>query len=109
MSSLLKTFNNNKLYHDSFKNEIPIYDPEEVRFTKVLTKYSTEYNNNIFIQKICQVLKLDKKDVYLYFYELRENYSIEEIYEMMELYEIQKLDIDRIFRYIDKYISQSNN
>ncbi|MDA9216556.1 AAA family ATPase [bacterium] len=103
MSSLLKTFNNNKLYHDEFKESIPNYNPGEVRFTKVLTKYSTEYNNNIFIQKICQILGLDKKDVFSHFLVLRENHDKEEIYEMFDQYEIQKLDIERIYRYIDKY------
>ena len=103
MSSLLKTLSNNKLYNDNFKDEIPKYDPQEVRFTKVLTKYSTEYNNYIFIQKICQMLGLDKKDIFSYFLELRERYDIDYIYEIFDQYEIQKLDIDRIYRYIDKY------
>jgi hypothetical protein len=109
MSSLLKTFNNNKLYHDEFQESIPKYNPEEVRFTKVLTKYSTEYNNNIFIQKICQILGLDKKDVFSHFLILRENHDKEEIYEMFDQYEIQKLDIERIYRYIDKYTDISVN
>jgi hypothetical protein len=109
MSSLLKTFNNNKLYHDEFQESIPKYNPEEVRFTKVLTKYSTEYNNNIFIQKICQILGLDKKDVFSHFLILRKNHDKEEIYEMFDQYEIQKLDIERIYRYIDKYTDISVN
>ena len=42
MSSLIKTFYNNKIFHDSFENEE--FKPlNEIRFTKVLTKYSTEY------------------------------------------------------------------
>jgi hypothetical protein len=36
----------------------------EYRFTKVLTKYSNEYNNNIFIIDICNKLNLSKKDLY---------------------------------------------
>ena len=40
MSSLIKTFKNNKLYHETIKNKQK-YNPTEVRFTKVLTKYST--------------------------------------------------------------------
>ena len=39
MSSLIKTFNNNKLYHDYFPENRNKFNPEEVRFTKVLTKY----------------------------------------------------------------------
>ena len=51
MSSLIKTFKNNKIYHDYFPKKQK-YNPTEVRFTKVLTKYSTEYNNSLFIQKL---------------------------------------------------------
>ena len=108
MSSLLKTFNNNKLYNDDFENIMPKYNPAEVRFTKVLTKYSTEYNNNIFIQKICQLLGLDKKDVLSFFLELRSKHSIDTIYDIFEQYDLSRLDIDRIYRYIDKYCSPEN-
>jgi DNA polymerase III delta prime subunit len=102
MSSLIKTFHNNKLYHDRFPKK-PKFNPVEVRFTKVLTKYSTEYNNSLFIQNLCQQLGLDKKDTFSFFLELRSHYSDEEIYGMFESYEIGKLDINRIYRYLDKY------
>jgi chromosomal replication initiation ATPase DnaA len=36
----------------------------EFRFTKVLTKYSNEYNNNSFIIGLCNQLKLSKKELY---------------------------------------------
>ena len=49
MSSLIKTFYTNKMYHDYLPENKNQYKPEEVRFTKVLTKYSTEYNNILFI------------------------------------------------------------
>jgi hypothetical protein len=102
MSSLLKTFKNNSLYHEQFKSKT-IFNPSEVRFTKVLTKYSTEYNNSLFIQSLCQQLGLDKKDVFSFFLELRNNHSDEDIYQMFETHDIGKLDINRIYRYIDKY------
>ena len=58
MSSLIKTFYNNYILHES--NELTgKYNPSELRFTKVLTKYSTEYNNMIFIQLLCQELNMD--------------------------------------------------
>ena len=103
MSSLIKTFHNNKIYHDTFKKK-PKYNPTEVRFTKVLTKYSTEYNNILFIQKICQELSIDKKDILQLFYELREKHTIDDICLMFDTYDITKLDINRLYRYIDKYI-----
>ena len=104
MSSLIKTFKNNKYYHTFFNNKKNKYNPSEIRFTKVLTKYSTEYNNYTFIQKICHQLNMDKKDMISYFIELKEKYNDNEIYSIFYNYDINKLDINRIYRYIDKYI-----
>jgi len=102
MSSLIKVMYPNKLYHDTFK-KIPYYNPIEVRFTKVLTKYSTEYNNSIFIQFLCQQLGMDKNDVLAFFLFLREKYSNEDIYLILERYNITNLDVNRIYRYIAHY------
>jgi DNA polymerase III delta prime subunit len=106
MSSLIKTFKNNKLYHDTFKKK-PKYNPTEVRFTKVLTKYSTEYNNYLFIQNLCQQLGMDKKDLFSYFLELKNNYDDAQILLLFENYEITKLDINRIYRYLEKYTKEN--
>ena len=105
MSSLVKTFKNNKLYHDTFKKK-PKYNPSEVRFTKVLTKYSTEYNNSTFIQNLCQQLAMDKKDIFSFFLDLKNKYSDAELLLLFENYEISKLDINRIYRYLEKYTKE---
>jgi hypothetical protein len=102
MTSLIKTFYNNKLYHEHFKKK-PKFNPQEVRFTKVLTKYSTEYNNYLFIQNLCFTLGMDQKDLFTFFYNLRNEKSEEEIQIYLENYEINKLDINRMFRYLDKH------
>jgi DNA polymerase III delta prime subunit len=106
MSSLIKTFKNNKLYHESLHNKNK-YKPAEIRFTKVLTKYSTEYNNYLFIQKLCQKLGMDKKDLFGFFYELSNTHENTEIINLLDNCEIVKLDINRIYRYIDKYIKEN--
>jgi len=106
MSSLIKTFKNNKLYHESFKKKQK-YDPTEVRFTKVLTKYSTEYNNSLFIQNLCQQLGMDKKDLFSFFLELKNNFDDNQLLLLFENYEITKLDINRIYRYLDKYTKEN--
>ena len=108
MSSLIKTFKNNKLYHDSYKKK-PKYSPQEVRFTKVLTKYSTEYNNSIFIQNLCQQLGMDKKDVFAFFLNLKNRCDDNEAALLFENYEITKLDINRIYRYLEKYTKEDNS
>jgi dephospho-CoA kinase len=100
MSSLIKTFYNHKILHDNLKN---IKFNKTCRFTKVLTKYSTEYNNLTFIQNFCQQLNMDKKDLLAFFIYLKNKYTIEEIYNQFDNdnYSITKLDINRIYRLID--------
>ena len=105
MSSLIKTFYNNYLLHKELnkKNKKSKYNPTDVRFTKVLTKYSTEYNNSLFFQNLCKQLNMDKKDLFSFFMNLRKENSIEEIIELFDNdnYDINKLDISRFYRYID--------
>jgi replication factor C subunit 1 len=113
MSSLIKTFYNNKIYHNTFPENRNTYKPTEVRFTKVLTKYSTEYNNTEFIYDMCQKLDMDKKDMFAFFQELRlyyKNHSIDitndtnilnQLDTHFENYDINKLDIKRIYRFLD--------
>tara|TARA_B110000285_G_C15122873_1_gene618287 strand:- start:222 stop:1550 length:1329 start_codon:yes stop_codon:yes gene_type:complete len=111
MTSLIKTFYNNKLYLESSLKK-PKFNPSEVRFTKVLTKYSTEFNNNTFIQSLCQELSMDVKDMLSFFMNLRDNTDIENTEEylstLFENLEINKLDINRIYRYIDKCHNYNN-
>ena len=105
MSSLIKTFYNNYLLHKKLKKKYKKnkYNPSDVRFTKVLTKYSTEYNNSLFFQDLCKQLNMDKKDLFSYFMNLKKKHTIEEIIEIFDNdnYEINKLDISRFYRYID--------
>ena len=107
MSSLVKTFYNNHLYHDKYGDKNIKFNPQDVRFTKVLTKYSTEYNNSLFIQNLCKQLNMDIKDMFSYFTYLKTKYDTEEINEIFENnnYEINKLDINRIYRFLNSVIS----
>ena len=110
MSSLIKTFKNNKIYQDTFgSNKKTKYNPTEVRFTKVLTKYSTEYNNSIFIQNLCQELSMDNHDMFAFFLDLKNKYNDNEILSLFENYNISKLDINRIYRYLEKYTKENVN
>jgi len=115
MSSLMKTFHNNKIYHDNLPENKGKFQPSEVRFTKVLTKYSTEYNNMMFIYGLCQELDLDKSDLISMFQEIRilkpfnqlaNIETMNEIEELFENYDINKLDIQRIYRYMDKSVKK---
>ena len=76
---------------------------QNIRFTKVLTKYSTEYNNSLFINNLCRQLSMDVKDMFSYFINLRNEHDLEYIIELFndENYEINKLDLNRIYKFID--------
>jgi hypothetical protein len=106
MSSIIKTLKNNNMYHTKF-NKIKKYNCSEIRFTKVLTKYSTEYNNYLFIQKFCQKLGMDKKDLFGFFIDLKKKYDDNYIIALFENYDICKLDINRIYRYLEKYTKEN--
>jgi len=117
MSSLMKTFYNNKLYHDAFPENKNGFKPFEVRFTKVLTKYSTEYNNMLFVYNLCQQLDMDKRDLISFFQELRLLYGVDfcsqieilnEVEKLFEHYAISKLDIKRLYRYLDKNVKKED-
>ena len=73
MSSLMKTFYNQWMVHHMYPAQQNTYRPPEggVRFTKVLTKYSTEYNNQTFLYQMCQKLDMDRKDMMAFFQEMR--------------------------------------
>jgi len=119
MSSLMKTLYNNYLYHKKINNDTAIKHTSQndntIRFTKVLTKYSTEYNNILFIYNLCQELDMDKKDLISFFQELRLFYGkdfLSQTDKMMvvekvfENYNIDKLDIKRMYRYLDKNVKK---
>ena len=82
-------------------------DSENIIFTKILTKYSSEYNNFIFIYNLLQLFLIDKKDLLL----LMNNQDINNINEISEKFHflnITKLEIIRINKFI-KSINNYNN
>ena len=102
MSSIIKTFYTNFLFHKK-NGSCKIAD---IRFTKVLTKYSTEYNNIGFIQRICQELNMDKKDMFTYMQQLKKIDNLSAVMQHIDHTDITVLDIQRIFRYMDKNITE---
>ena len=97
---MIKTLYNNHLYQNNYKYKKS--HTGEVRFTKVLTKYSTEYNNSVFMQDMCRKFHMDQKDLLCYFYHLKQTKKIDDIIDMFNKKGIiNKLETVRIFRYID--------
>ena len=122
MSSLIKTFFNNKLYHEMIGENPQQFNHDDIRFTKVLTKYSTEFNNQTFLTNLCLELNMDKKDMIAFFQEFRLQYLItdtsdilsipsncEHIVNMFDGYNISKLDVRRIYRFLDKTSKRDTN
>ena len=52
---------------------------------------------------------MDQKDLFSFFLYIRGLHNEEEIYNMLENYEVTKLDINRIYRYLDKYTQKTLN
>lgn len=90
-NSFIKIFYNNYLLHKFNKN---IKVPDEIIFTKVLTKYSTEYNNFIFLQQLEQKTFLDKKHILHLFLTKTEEELKEEFY-------LTNLDVERMKRFLN--------
>jgi hypothetical protein len=105
ISSIMKTIRVNNEYIQQYNNETKKnkYNINDIRFTKILTKYSTEYNNMLFIQELCNKLQMDKSDLLSFFSDLKNKHDDSYIIDLLDNYEISKLDINRIFRYIDNY------
>ena len=107
MTSLIKTMYNNYILQEYISSGKKItFNPQEVRFTKVLTKYSTEYNNSLFIMHLCELLSMNKNDLYSFFINIRMKNEDDEqnIYNILENYEIQKLDVIRMYKFIDRFL-----
>ena len=122
MCSLIKTMYNNYLYHQWASDNSKMISAKDIRFTKILTKYNTEYGNMIFLFLLCEQMGMDKKDVFAFFQEMRLFFTASRpigqgkggnqydtptiITEMEKVFEsqcnINKLEIRRMYRFLDQ-------
>jgi hypothetical protein len=120
MGSLIKTFYNNRLYHNTFPNHSGKFALSDVDFTKVLTKYSTEYNNQLFLYGLCQKMNMDKNDLVSFFQELRVLYSkninkntstewMLSVEDYLTKDNVDLLDIKRMYRFLDKNVKKEDD
>tara|TARA_Y100000389_G_scaffold1782_1_gene1827 strand:+ start:526 stop:1791 length:1266 start_codon:yes stop_codon:yes gene_type:complete len=99
ISSLLKTMKTNHILHRDVIEPGKYIKLSDINFTKILTKYSTEYNNNFFFQQLSFKLLTSYDELLLFFKSIRDN--IEDYYELMKIYDITEIDIARVYKYID--------
>ena len=111
MTSLMKTYYSNYILHKgvedkkiSLKSE-SVLKNQEIIFTKVLTKYSNEYSNTIFISNLCETLMIDKKDLLGFFYWINTNNgdlsTINNIVNGEQV--LSELEINRMLKFIDNF------
>ena len=107
MNYIIKLFQNNNILTSN--NLLKKINLEDIIFTKILTKYSSEYNNYIFIYNLLQSFLIDKKDVLTLFYNLDKNFDTNDIIYKLENYNITKLEIIRIVKLINQLIDYQEN
>ncbi len=105
---IIKIFYNNFLLKNFnlYKN----IDIDKIIFTKILTKYSSEYNNYIFIYNLLQIFLIEKKDLFLIYKEdlLFNEEKINNIIESLNL-NFNKVELIRLLKLIHNSINYSNN
>lgn len=112
MSSLIKNFKTqyilksslDQLENDNTPCILYPWNKSSVRFTKILTKYSNEFNNYTFIHTLCEKMGLDVKDIYAFFMQLKiksPNTVTNSIADLNPLngYNISCIDIKRVYKY----------
>lgn len=103
-----------KIYYNNFllkkfnliKENIKISD---IIFTKILTKYSTEYNNYLFIFNLSNNLMLNTTDIFILFYSLLDDKYLDNKINELEVYNINKLIYTRINKFIDNILNYKIN
>jgi hypothetical protein len=101
ISSIIKTFMNNHILHREVLSRIPNSEhilPKEIRFTKILTKYSSEYNNFWFIRNLCQTLGIDKNDLLEHVLKYPGNHT-----QLLDLFEANEFDMTTLNRLVKYY------
>jgi hypothetical protein len=93
---IIKIFYNNFILYQS--NLLKHIDQKDIIFTKILTKYSSEYNNFNFIFSNTQLYCTNKKNLLLYMF-------VSEKYDETHI----KLVYNRIIKLIDQYINYKIN
>lgn len=103
---IIKIFYNNYILFNN--NLLKNISADKIIFTKILTKYSSEYNNYNFIYNLLQSLLLEKKDIITLFYYYKDT-DINLLVNIFENYNLSKLEIFRIIKFIKQLVDFKEN
>ena len=95
-------YNNYLLYQYNLLNQKIRLD--NIIFTKILTKYSSEYNNYQFFMSIYQLLNINKREIIILFYNLYQKYNLNISKDILNYYNINKLIYNRMIKYINNVL-----
>lgn len=104
MTSLIKVLYNQSIIKDIFDlQKIKNIKPSDIRFTKVLTKYSSEYNNYLFLQSMCERFNLDRNDLLSFITcAIYKHNNITCLIQELSNYKISPIEIKRLYKFINK-------
>ena len=106
---IIKIFYNNYLLQkQNLLLNNNIININDIIFTKILTKYSSEYNNFLFLFNISQILYLTKREIYVYFYNISNHFSAIDILNKLENIGITKLIYNKNIKLINNQINYIN-
>ena len=54
-----------------------------------------------YLNNLCLNLMMDKSDIFIFFVYLKNKYTIDEIINILYIYDINKLDINRLYKFIN--------
>lgn len=112
LTSLLKVMHGNFILNTCVDDNLRTLD--DVRFTKILTRYSSEHSNYEFFQNLCNKLSLDRKDLINLIVHIKYNLQIvlseehEKLNDFVDLYDVSLLQLKRIYKLVEQYVNYVN-
>ncbi len=101
LSSLIKAHHSSHMLINT-NIEKRVLNADKIRFTKVLTKYSNEFNNMTLIQNVCDELQCDVYDMLSFVASVCIINEDKDIF--FEECDVTELELNRIKRIIDVYL-----
>lgn len=113
MTSLIKIIYNSLIVQPHLDvNQVNAATISSIRFTKVLTKYSSEYNNYNFLCSMCERIAIDRQNLIRlvsHATNLHNGNVSGVVEEFTKKYDISSIETKRLFKYVNKVESVRKN